>query len=446
MMRNGFYGVLLVAALAVGFGFGRHRSSRSPARTDTARQPLFYVDSMHPSYRSDKPGIAPDCGMQLTPVYAEELGGQFALPVDAGSGAVHIAPAAQQRYGIRVSPVGVGSGHETAHMFGRVAVDETRVYRINLGTDGYVKETHGDAVGTRVRKDQHLASVYSPEFLTVAGGYLSANERAPSGAMGAARENIAPTANAASAQARADRLRNLGMSDSQIDELSKSRKIPEDVYVVSPADGFIVARTISPGLRFERHTDLYTIADLRRVWILAQVSGNEAQGLRPGTVAKVILPGTGEMLKARVSDALPEVDAVTHTTTLRLEAENPTFKLRPNMFVDVELPVRHSAGLTVPADAVVDSGLQKRVFVETSEGTFEPREVQTGWHHDDEVQVVAGLKAGEMVATAGTFLIESESKLQAPSKLQTPATAGRSHRLVSQENHAAAPLAGEPRR
>ena len=297
-------------------------------------------------------------------------------------------------------------------LFGTVAADERRIYRVNFGTDGYVKETHDDAVGERVRKDQRLATVYSPEFLSVVGGYLSANERTPIAGANAMRDNTAPTQNAASAQARADRLRNLGLSDSQIAELSTTRKIPEDVYIVSPTDGFVLARNISAGLRFERHTDLYTIADLAHVWIAAQVTGTDAREFRPGTIARIRLPETGEVLRAHVSNVLPEVDPVSHTTTLRLEADNPGFKLRPNMFVDVELPVTHAASLTVPSDAVVDAGLSKLVYVQTDEGIFSPREVETGWHVGDQVQIIRGVSQGEVVASAGTFLVDSESRLR----------------------------------
>ncbi len=412
MLRKILLLVPVLASLVLGFAFGYRRASVAAPRP---RQPLYYVDSMHPTYRSSKPGIAPDCGMELTPVYLEDLenGSPLALPERAGS--LQISAAAQRIYGIALTKVHSASGEETLRMFGRVAADETRVYRINFGTDGYVKETHEDAVGSRVVKDQRLATVYSPEFLSVAGGYLSANERTQSASGSGTRDNSAPTPNSASAQARADRLRNLGMSDSQINEMSATRKIPEDVYLVSPTNGFILARNISPGLRFERHTDLYSIADLSDVWILAQVSGKDAQAIRPGAIANVTLPDTGETFKARVSHALPEIDPESHLLTVRLEVKNPAFRLRPNMSVTVELPISHPSGLTVPSDAVLDSGLSKRVFVQTSEGNFEPRQVKTGWRLGDQVQILAGLADGETVASSGTFLIESERRMQVPS-------------------------------
>jgi RND family efflux transporter MFP subunit len=311
------------------------------------------------------------------------------------------------------------------------------VYRVNLGTDGYVKETHDDAVGNHVMKDQHLAVVYSPDFLAVAGGFLSANERTSAGTA-ATKDNVAPstTLNASSAQARADRLRNLGMSDSQIDEISRDRKIPENVYVVSPTDGFILSRNISPGVRFERYSEMYTIADLSRVWVLAEVFGKDAQAFRPGARARITLPDTGESFEARVSDVLPEVDPATRVLKPRLEVVNPGFKLRPDMFVNVELAVSQAPGLTVPADAVLNSGLSKRVFVQTSAGHFQERAVETGWRLNDRVQIVKGLREGETVVAGGAFLVDSESRLQmaansgSPSPKAPPAEPAMEHPMA----------------
>jgi multidrug efflux pump subunit AcrA (membrane-fusion protein) len=128
-------------------------------------------------------------------------------------------------------------------------------------------------------------------------------------------------------------------------------------------------------------------------------------------------------MKAVVSNVLPEVDPATRTLRPRLEAENPGFKLRPNMFVNVEMPVALPPGLTVPADAILDSGMSKRVFVQTSPGHFESREVQTGWRLDERVQILKGLQEGDTVVSSGTFLVDSESRLQMASKSSSPADA-----------------------
>jgi YHS domain-containing protein len=202
------------------------------------------------------------------------------------------------------------------------------------------------------------------------------------------------------------------MSDLQIKEINDSRKLPESIYVVSPTDGFILGRSISSGLRFEHGAEFYRIADLRRVWIMADVFENEARYYRPGMVATVTAPEQGKTLRARVSEVLPQFDPATRTMKVRLEAENPGFILRPDMFVDVELPVNLPVGVSVPVDALMDSGRSKRVFVDRGNGFFEPREVETGARFDDRVVIAKGLNEGERVVVSGTFLVDSESRLK----------------------------------
>ncbi len=406
MTKKAWFAVPLLGATLLGFAFGYFHHRTAPS---DAHRILYYVDPMHPAYHSSKPGKAPDCGMDLVAVYADGVGKALTGASDDGSGGLSIDPAAQKLYGIQLASVTKDAGKSSLRVFGRVTADETRVYRVEMGTDGYVKETHDDAVGNHVKKDQHLAMVYSPEFLAVEGGYLSANERTPTNS----KDNTAALQNAASAQARADRLRNLGMSDAQIDEMTANRKIPEDVYVVSPVDGFVISRDISPGVRFERQRELYKIADLSHVWIQAEVFGKDADKFRPGTMARVTLSETGEVFQARVSNVLPEVDPATRVLRVRLEAANPGFKLRPDMFVNVDVPVALPPGLTVPADAVVNSGDTNQVFVQISPGHFAKRMVEVGWRTEDRVQIVKGLSEGETVVSEGTFLVDSESRLQA---------------------------------
>lgn len=393
-------GAALLGASLAGALLGHAVWSPRPTQS---RVPLYYVDPMHPAYRSSHPGTAPDCGMALVPVYAEDAG-RVGVPAKSNAGAQET----RQLLGIQVVSVERSAGRSVQTFVGKVEADPTRIYEINLGADAYVRETHDDAVGNFVHKNQHLASVYSPDFLAVAGGYLSATER---GNFGAPGESSTSFQNAASAQARADRLRDLGMSDAQIEEITRTRKVPEDIYLVSPADGFIVQRDLSPGMRIERHAALYRIADLNSVWILADVSTSDAGLFRPGSSVSVRLQDSGEIFAARVSDVLPEVDAATRRLKVRLVAANPRHRLRPEMLVDVAVVHPLPAGLSVPVEAVVDSGDARRVYVENQDGAFEPREVLTGWSTGDRVQIVSGLQEGERVVASGTFLIDSETRL-----------------------------------
>ena len=273
-----------------------------------------------------------------------------------------------------------------------------------------------------VKKDQKLATSYGPDYLSVASGFLAAEAGVSGTGKDGNRTLPYPGAVSkqgfSSIQGYTDRLRNLGMSQAQIKEMADSRQLPQSIDIVSPVDGIILARNVSAGQHFDRSTEFYRIADLSRVWILADLFGSEAQSVHPGAIARVTLPGQGKSFTARVSDVLPEIDPATRTLKLRLEADNPGFALRPDMYVDVELPVTMRTGLTVPQDAVLDSGRGQRVFVESSNGVFEPRAVEAGWRSGGRVEIVRGLAEGERVVAEGTFLVDSESRLKSIAQAQ----------------------------
>ena len=406
--------VLLVMASYV---VGRRQSARDARESTNAQRVLYWVDPMHPDYKSDHPGIAPDCGMALEPVYAEPRASLATSRTPLVEGAVGIDVDKQQLFGIRVAAVEKTSGSEKIRVLGRVVPEDTRVYRITAGSDGFIRDTYNDSVGELVKKDQKLATSYLGETLAVASGFLAATAGVP-GAAGKDGNRTTPYPGAvnkqgvSSIQGYSDRLRNLGVSEAQIKQMAENHQLPETVDIVSPADGFILARNITSGQHFDRSMEFYRIADLSKVWIVAEIFGSEARDFRQGTMVRVTLPDQGTAFSARVSNTLPQVDPVTRTFKLRLEADNPAFALRPDMFVNVELPVRVPPGLTVPLDALIDSGREQHVFVERSKGVFEPRQVETGRKFSDRVEIVRGLVEGERVVTAGTFLVDSESRLR----------------------------------
>ena len=207
-------------------------------------------------------------------------------------------------------------------------------------------------------------------------------------------------------------LLNLGVGEAQLDELGRTGKYVTNIELRSPVTGLLIDRKVSPLGKVERGTECFRVADLSRVWILADVFNTDAQYIRPGMSARISLPRRNNHLEARVSDILPEFDPATRTLKVRLEMNNPNNEFRPEMFVDVELLVTLPPAVTVPADAVLDSGNRKIVFVALGDGYFEPREVVTGWRFDDRVEIVKGLAPGEQFVISGNFLIDSESRIQ----------------------------------
>ncbi len=354
--------------------------------------------------------------VESVPVGVTERPDTDAAVSSLAPGTVKIAPSKQQIMGIRIETAEKEPVTHKIRILGRVAADETRIYRINASVNGWITEAFPNATGNFVKKDETLATFSSQDFLSVGQSLfiaMGSQERAQTtGGETQTKKDQVTRFSAAVRQSRIA-LRNLGMGDLQIDEMIRTHQIVDTVNISSPGDGFILARNVSKGQRFDRGTELYRIADLSRVWILTDTFENEAQYLQPGKTVTVSIPNLKKTFRAKVSHALPQVDPNTRTLKVRLEADNPGYLLKPGMFVDVELPVSLPPAITVPADAVLDSGLKKTIFIDQGGGLFEPREVDTGWRMGNRVAIVRGLEGGERIVTSGTFLIDSESKLEA---------------------------------
>ncbi|HSB79355.1 MAG TPA: efflux RND transporter periplasmic adaptor subunit [Candidatus Methylomirabilis sp.] len=433
--------LLIAGVFLAGSWYGQQGAVK--AATPDARQILYYVDPMHPAYKSDKPGIAPDCGMELVPVYSDgTMGGAESSPAEA-PGTVTINPERQQLIGVQARPVAKAAVTQSLRLLGRVAPDEARVYRVNAGIEGFIREVAPVTTGDHVTKDQLLATFSAPNAYNVIQLYilnLGAVDRiVQSTAAGSVDAQAAP-AGAANLQLRVDQMEQLGVSPRQMEEIRRTRQIPQSIQILSPADGIVLARNVSPGLKFDKGAEWYRIADLRRVWILVDVFENEAQYLQPGKIVTVSLPQQNKTFQAKVSPVRPQFDPATRTLKVRLEADNPGDILRPDMFVDVELPVSTIPMIAVPVDAVVDSGLTQTVFVDRGEGRFEPRRVETGAHFGDRVEIVKGLIEGERIVVSGTFLLDSESRMKLTAQGATgPMHLGHTHPAESQTVAASIP-------
>jgi RND family efflux transporter MFP subunit len=408
MSKRAVFAIFLVVAV-VAFVVGRLSSHSSHDTSASTRRILYYVDPMHPSYHSDKPGIAPDCGMALEPVFEGE---DVASKLDLPAGAVSLSPEKQQLIGVRVEAVQKNGGERTVRTTGRVEPNDNRVYRLTAGTEGWVTTLNNNPEGTIVKKDDLLASFYSREFRNAEQAYLGAlaSIERVKGSREAAADDGRFSDNALRLNEEA--LRALGMGEPQIKELSKTRQITRDIAIVSPTDGIVLARNITPDQRFDKGTEFYRIANLSEVWIVADLFGEDAKALRPGMRVKVTVRELGKTLYAKVSSNPPLFDAASRTLKVRLDADNPGWTLRPDMYVDVELPTKVPAGISVPVDAVLDSGMHKIVYVQIGDGVFEPRPVETAEVFGDRVSIKSGLTEGDRVVTSGTFLLDSESRMR----------------------------------
>jgi membrane fusion protein, copper/silver efflux system len=410
--RNAIFSLGLLAAT---FLAGYWLRQPEPAVQAAPGKPLYYRCPMHPGVKSDKPGAASCCGMDLVAVFAEDQNAAGARP----PGEVRISLEKQQLIGLQTAKVVRTSGSRVIHALGRVVVDETRIHRVTAQIEGVVRGVSNYAGGSLVNKEDLLANYFvsTPELYSAVQAYFVAmslqDQRAAlnpnEGALDASRAQIRLTE---------ELLQTYGMTEKQIHELAKTRQVTRDIQFRSPVSGLVLARNAALGQRLERGAEVFRIADLSRVWIVADVFENDSQLIPSGSAARAEYQGRS--YRASMSDAR-QFDPASRTLKVRLELDNPGFVLRPDMFVDVEFDVKEPDGISIPVDALVDAGRRRVVFVSSGEGTFQPREVTVGSRYGDRVQIIGGLVEGESVVVSGLFLLDSESRLRMAAAGPVPA-------------------------
>jgi len=412
-------GIFSAAAVFVaGYFSNRPPILVASATSISPDRPTVYTCPMHPQYHSDRPGDCPSCGMRLVAKIAAKPGA-VAGPRDAElpgePGAVRIGAAQQQLIGVRTDEVRRTAASQLVRVPGRVAVDEDRMYRLMAGADGWIRELGANSPGVFVKKNEVLASYYTPNLVGATQTFVFALQTNAQAQSGDATIGYQRGTTTLSLQVALDSLRTLGMSELQIDEIRRTRVAPDKISVYSPADGFVIARNLSPQQRFEKGSEMFRIADIGHIWVMADLFEKDGELVTPGATA--IIRYRDREFPARMSRALPQFDSQSRTLKTRFELDNPGFVLRPDMFVDIGIQVTMPPAITVAADAILDSGRQQTVFVDKGDGYFEPRLVKTGWHLGDRVQVREGLEPGERIVTSGNFLLDSESRM----KLAAPA-------------------------
>jgi len=329
-----------------------------------------------------------------------------------GTGTVQIGPDKQQLIGVKYGQAEVGNVSRTIRAAGKVVFDETRIEHVHTKVEGWIDKVFVNFTGKQVEKGQPLLTIYSPEMLASQQEFLLAAK-----AQDMMRDNTFEAAldqSKSLLNASRRRLQLWDLSDAQIDRILKTGEPIRNVTLYSPVTGYVVDRKAFPQIKVTPDTDLYTVVDLNRVWILADVFEYEAPSIQVGDAARVSLSYLpGKTLMARIDYIQPQVDPMTRTLKVRLNMENPGMFLKPDMYVDVEFRIDLPAKLTVPADAVLDAGERQTVFVDRGNGFFEPRQVQTGGREGDRIVILRGLKSGERVVTSGNFLIDSESQMKA---------------------------------
>ncbi len=398
----------------------------TPSIDKKDRKILYYKDPMHPWLTSPKPGKAPDCGMDMVPVYEGEEGSQSASTIK-------IDPTMVQNIGVKTEVVQKRKLSKVIRTVGKVEVDETRLYAVNTKIMGWVEKLYVNVTGQPVKKGQPLLELYSPDLIATQEEYLLAvrYQKAVSGSE--VKEAVAGSSTLIESARR--RLELWDISDAQIAELEKTGKPRRTLTFYSPADGIIMEKMVVQGASVMPGMDLFRIADLSKVWVMADVYEYELPWIKVGEPAEMELAYVpGKSFIGKVSYIYPMLSMESRTAKVRVEFSNPRgeLQLRPEMFATVRMKSEVSGEtIAVPEQAIIRSGERLVAIVAQDGGSFDVREVKGGMVAEGYMQILDGLQEGEQLVVSSQFLIDSESNLRAAVAQFTSSHAGHSGQSMS---------------
>ncbi len=377
-----------------------------------ARVILFYRNPMNPNITSKRPA-KDEMGMDFVPVYEDEVKGSGAgVNLPEGYATVQVGAERVQMAGIQSATAVREAISHPVRAVGIVVPDERRVRRIQSKVEGWIEKLHTNFTGQTVTKGQPLMEIYSPDLVATQREYLLA--RAGADRMKESPYEDAREMSSGLAEAARMRLKLFDVPESFIAELERTGKVQRTVTLNAPASGYVTGKEVFEGTRVMPGMDLLTVTDLSRVWIEADLYEYEAQAVRVGqtaTLETVADPGT--KLKGRVAFIYPTFSPETRTLKVRFEFPNPGLRLKPQMYANVALDLHSVTSVVVPDSALIETGVRVIAFVDSGNGSFEPREVKVGVRGNGKAQILSGVKAGEKVAVGANFLLDSESKLRA---------------------------------
>lgn len=425
MKKIGMMITVLIAGLAGGYFFSgmQHEQAISGKSKPAAKgngpcangaQPLMWRSPMNPAVTSPTPS-KDSMGMDYIPVCADA--GASSGP----AGTVKIDPTVTQNMGVRVTRAVEKNLSRAITTVGRITYDETRLVTLHPKVEGWVDKLFVDKTGETVKQDTMLLSFYSPQLVATQDEYLLALsnwQQLKDSPYVDIREGAKRLLDSS-----LDRLRFFDVAEHQIRALQKMHKVRKSMHIHSPATGVVTKISVREGAHVTPASELYQIADLSRVWVLADLYEYEIGWVKTGDEAALTVASLpGHNFTGHITYIYPYLDPKTRTNKVRIEFDNADGLLKPDMFGDVTITSRRTKpGLFIPREAVLITGKKAHVFVQTEPGRFEPRTVKTGARSDGLVEILSGVNDGELVVTSGQFLIDSESSIrEAAAKMVAP--------------------------
>ncbi|GJL55442.1 MAG: PTS cellobiose transporter subunit IIB [Nitrospirales bacterium] len=332
---------------------------------------------------------------------------------------VMVSPQKQQMIGVKTEPAAIRDLTHTIRTVGQVEVDETRLTHMHTKLEGWIQELYVKFTGEHVQKNQKLFEIYSPELVSTQEEYLLALKAVRS--LGDSEfPEIAKNAKSLLDVTR-QRFSLWDITPDHIQDLEQTGKVLRTLPLHAPSSGYVLHMAVREGMHVTPAMELYTLANLSRVWVLADVYQYEIPLVKLGQEATVTLSYfPGQTFKGKVTYVYPILETKTRTVKVRFELPNPKWTLKPGMFANIHLQIPRGKRLVVPTTAVLDSGTEQLVFIDQGQGMFEPRTVTVGVRTRDAYEILEGIEPGELVVTRGNFLVDSESNLKAATEMMMP--------------------------
>ena len=392
--------IALIVGGALGFGANHFltgsahdMSAMGGEFAASSNDPLYWVAPMDPNYKRDKPGKSP-MGMDLIPVYAEDLSGEKSAP-----GTITIDPSVENNLGVKTAKVTLEKLSPRIETVGYIAFDESHLWQTNVRVAGWVEKLYINAVGEKVKKGDVLFTLYSPELVKAQEELLNAYRTGRQGLVKGATE----------------RLVTLGVDRAQIKSITRSGKASQTIEIKAPADGVIASLNVREGGYLSPAQAVISAGPLDNVWVDAEVFERQAHWMKAGSQATMTLDAIpGNEWQGVVDYVYPILDPTTRTLRVRLKFPNPNGELKPNMFANIALqPVTDDAVLTIPKSSVIRSGGMTRVVLAEGDGKYRSARIEVGREAGEQIEVLQGLKQDDKIVTSAHFMLDSESSQSA---------------------------------
>lgn len=376
---------------------------------DILSQNVRYVCPMHSHIVKDHPGTCPICGMDLV---ARQTKPQSAIEVS-------VSGAMQQAMALTTESVQFSRLWRFISTYGSVQFDETGLTHLHPRASGWLEQLTVNSLGQEVKKGQLLYKIYAPELLVAQEDFLSLLN--------------SEYKNPDLLERGRQRLRLLGFSNELVSKLEKSREVFYRVPYYAQNDGIVSALEVREGMYAQPENRIVTLADLSRVWVIADVFEHQIDWVQVGKSVELDIPSLNLYeLEGSVEFIYPTLDPVTRTLQVRIALDNPQQRIKPDMLANVRIYAGPKETLNIAVDSLIQTEQHNRVFVQTNEGTFVRKDVEVGIVTNGRAEILSGLELGEKVVTSGQFLLDAEASL---SNITTNSNANEADAASMQHQH-----------